>query len=27
VLSGAPADIVKDPQARKYYLGENFRLE
>ena len=27
VLSGAPADIVKDQQARKYYLGENFRLE
>lgn len=26
VLSGAPSDIVSDPQARKYYLGENFRL-
>src|SRR5574337_1085044 len=27
VLSGTPQQIVDDPQARQYYLGQRFRLE
>lgn len=25
-VEGRPADIVNDPEARKYYLGENFQM-